>query len=688
MENLYVWLLIFAGTMIGLLGTLLLASERELRGKRGECEALRRNRTETIMARSTASKDSETQSSAELMMRNSELTAKISSLSSRLEESQRTVDKLQTEQQVLSDTQAANLKMCAENHHLQQEVANLRDRLQTNGRLLNATASQEVADRHSRLQSELTELRQQMNAVLTKNKALLENNDLLSNQLAANQRAGEDLQATRDRLSGIKSENQQLHAANQELRQQLADIQRQLQAGQAQLSHAASQNQEFADRNSKLQSEIVEFKQQLQARQKTIEELQTQQGCLDEVKFETRRLRQEIADLRNQLQWSESRLSESARENQQATDRCARLQTEVADLKEQLEESQAKAREWESVQQQLANVASREMIFRDQQRELERQIADLQRELSAGQRNIQQLDAAHRRLAETDYLCQELREENRRLKEEIARRQERLAASEETQRQISALRQQLSELHDQNDKLQRELAAQGKLTDGSSRRTSDSDLSYPLQHTTNSFKSTPHSLQSAFGREAVDCETSSPLHDSGDNGVHPTQPSREDAETKVHVANEEENKSASRTSGTRKRRFGTIPAIVVLTIGTAATIGIVGTRSNDSFDAKEPAVAPEIVFQQPFESAAKTPQEFSKPTQRTKQARLRGTFETARPTQIYSGPSENSALITSIGKGVKLNVVDSRDGWLEIRSKHGRPPGFIRQEAAVKVAQN
>ena len=688
MENLYVWLLIFAGTMIGLLGTLLLAAERELRSKRGECEALRRNRTDSTLGRSTASEDFETQTA--LMTRNNELTEKISSLSSRLEESQRTVDRLQTEQQALSDTQAANQKLGAENHHLHQEVANLRDRLQTNGRVLNTTASQhqEVADRHSRLQSELTELRQQMNEVLAKNKALLENNDVLSNQLAANQSAGEDLQATRDRLSGVKSENQQLHAANQELRQRLADIQRQMQTGQAQLSHAASQNQEFAERNSKLQSEIVEFKQQLQAGQKTIEELQTEQGRLDEVKFETRRLRQEIADLRNQLQWSETRLNESARENEKATDRCARLQTEAADLKEQLEESEAKARQWESVPQQLANVAAREMIFRNQQEELERQIADLQRELSAGQRNIQQLDAAHRRLEETDDLCQELREENRRLKEEIERRQERLAASEDNQRRISILRQQLSELHDQNDKLQRELAAEGKLTDGSSRSTSDSELSYPLQHTTNSFESTPHSLQSAFGREAVDCETSSLLHDSGDNGVHPTQPSREDAETKVHVANEEENKSASRTSGTRKRRFGTIPAIVVLTIGTAATIGIVGTRSNDSFDAKEAAVAPEIVSQQPLESGAKTPQEFSKPAQRTKQARLRGTFETTRSTQIYSGPSENSALITSIGKGVKLNVVDSRDGWLEIRSKHGRPPGFIRQEAAVKVAQN
>jgi hypothetical protein len=45
-------------------------------------------------------------------------------------------------------------------------------------------------------------------------------------------------------------------------------------------------------------------------------------------------------------------------------------------------------------------------------------------------------------------------------------------------------------------------------------------------------------------------------------------------------------------------------------------------------------------------------------------------------------------LIASIGPGMKLNVVDSSNGWLEIRSKHGRPPGFIRQEAAIKIGQN
>jgi hypothetical protein len=44
--------------------------------------------------------------------------------------------------------------------------------------------------------------------------------------------------------------------------------------------------------------------------------------------------------------------------------------------------------------------------------------------------------------------------------------------------------------------------------------------------------------------------------------------------------------------------------------------------------------------------------------------------------------------VASIAKGVRLNVVDSREGWLEIRSKHGRPPGFIRRNEAVRVNAN
>ena len=110
-------------------------------------------------------------------------------------------------------------------------------------------------------------------------------------------------------------------------------------------------------------------------------------------------------------------------------------------------------------------------------------------------------------------------------------------------------------------------------------------------------------------------------------------------------------------------------------------MGLLGTPFSTS---KELAVAPATSSD---EYAAEPVERVSKPKPKPA-PRVRGTFETVRATQVYGGPSENSALIASIGPGMKLNVVDSSNGWLEIRSKHGRPPGFIRQEAAVKIGQN
>ena len=130
--------------------------------------------------------------------------------------------------------------------------------------------------------------------------------------------------------------------------------------------------------------------------------------------------------LRNELQPSETRLSESAWQNQEVPE--------------------PRDRELEALQEQLGNVESREMILRDQQHKLEAQIAESQRELSTGKEKVQELDATRKRLAEMEHVCQELREENHRLEEEISRWQERIAESEETQRQFSTLRQQSGEL--------------------------------------------------------------------------------------------------------------------------------------------------------------------------------------------------------------------------------------------------
>jgi hypothetical protein len=63
-------------------------------------------------------------------------------------------------------------------------------------------------------------------------------------------------------------------------------------------------------------------------------------------------------------------------------------------------------------------------------------------------------------------------------------------------------------------------------------------------------------------------------------------------------------------------------------------------------------------------------------------------YEIVQPTRVFSAPSEHSQLIANVEPGTQVNVVDSRNGWLEIRSKHGRPPGFIQKTAAIRIGQN
>jgi hypothetical protein len=144
----------------------------------------------------------------------------------------------------------------------------------------------------------------------------------------------------------------------------------------------------------------------------------------------------------------------------------------------------------------------------------------------------------------------------------------------------------------------------------------------------------------------------------------------------VDVVGEEPSSSRVWTWGKPKWRFGALPAagVVVIALG-MAFLGSTFLTSKESADAPER-----------YSDEFSADDDVAKP--QTKAApRLPGTYETIRTTQVYTGPSENSALITSIGPKTKLNVINVNKGWLEIRSRHGRPPGFIRQEAAVRIGQ-
>jgi hypothetical protein len=497
------------------------------------------------------------------------------------------------------------------------------------------------ADRLSDLQPKPAESTREADQLSIKNNELLAEISSLTSKLAANERTVGELQAMQN---DTQSENQQLHTANQQLQQEMANTKTQLERSESQLRESARHTQELAERNSKMQNEVVELNQLLEVRLKTIADLENKQQRLVEtlsdnqkLHSQNQQLQQEIVNLRNELQTIESRLSESARRNQQVADAYARLQIELAEVRQELEASQTNTRALEAVQHRLAEVQSREIVHRENQQKLEAQVAELHRELSSRQESIEELDATRRRLGEAEHLCGELREDNRRLEEEVLSWQELPRERDEIQRRASAPTLQLEELRE--------------------------------------------------GAQLADPAAIVP------------------------VAKEEDTRPAVWNSKRRRSRLETIPATAVIVITAAVALGFLSTTSRKFTDPKEPGVTLQTVSREEsagsrtdFEPRA----DFERPKQPAPQgmtglgktviskerpgikpeARVRGMFKTTRQTEVFNGPSEDAALVASIRPGTKITVVDARNGWLEIRSKTGRPPGFVRQDAAVRVDEN
>jgi peptidoglycan hydrolase CwlO-like protein len=58
-------------------------------------------------------------------------------------------------------------------------------------------------------------------------------------------------------------------------------------------------------------------------------------------------------------------------------------------------------------------------------------------------------------------------------------------------------------------------------------------------------------------------------------------------------------------------------------------------------------------------------------------------YEAVRSTSVFEEPSASSRKVASISRGSRVRVVGSTSDWLEVRSRQGRPPGFIRRDDAV-----
>jgi len=61
---------------------------------------------------------------------------------------------------------------------------------------------------------------------------------------------------------------------------------------------------------------------------------------------------------------------------------------------------------------------------------------------------------------------------------------------------------------------------------------------------------------------------------------------------------------------------------------------------------------------------------------------LKGTYTTTADVRLRAGPGTNYPVITTLPKGIKVNVVGRESDWLKVESKQGNKPGYINEKYA------
>lgn len=60
----------------------------------------------------------------------------------------------------------------------------------------------------------------------------------------------------------------------------------------------------------------------------------------------------------------------------------------------------------------------------------------------------------------------------------------------------------------------------------------------------------------------------------------------------------------------------------------------------------------------------------------------KGSYETTADVNIRSGPGTKYDAVTTIPKGIKVNVVGREGDWMKVESKQGNKPGYINEKYA------
>ena len=498
---------------------------------------------------------------------------------------------------------------------------------------------------------------------------------------------------------------------------------------------------ELVAKNDELLQKVSSLSKKLEANESTLEQLETLRAHLNskeseitELRWDRERLNAELTTLRTPLESNDSHPAAASPNSQ--------TEAEIAVLKEQLETSQAKIRDLESAPAQLADAESSQRAFEELQRSLEVSTLQLQNALAAEQEKQKALEATQMQLSDMEQRHHELSEVNLRLREESSQHQQKLTNQNQLQvERLVILRQRLEELQskqaeisERHQLVQEEIVSMSQLLDVVPEYAHQpeplnmihDDRHNVLEFRGKDFAGTDHPdivEQTPFETPAVQLHALH--HDSFDqpNGISAQSQHHQSASLTAVAAGVPISSELSGSGLKKKRRFGIFTAAMgVLVVGGVFAASFLGNDSQQNPSATpNPAgvstaakiksqpmpAAPEHKDGRPADKAVRAAPVIaqgsaveSRIAEKSEKATTTiassgkasstawESYEIVQPTRVFSAPSEHSQLLANVEPGTQVNVVDSRNGWLEIRSKHGRPPGFIQKTAAIRIGQN
>lgn len=89
----------------------------------------------------------------------------------------------------------------------------------------------------------------------------------------------------------------------------------------------------------------------------------------------------------------------------------------------------------------------------------------------------------------------------------------------------------------------------------------------------------------------------------------------------------------------------------------------------------------------PARNAEPPPAAATNSAARTRRSAAPRLYETTRATPVYEEPASSARVMSQIAKGTRITVVRAAGEWLEIRSKHGNPSGYIRSDDAASLGR-